>query len=179
MNVALDVLDELFGLALGIRIVEPQITRAAEFLRDAEIDADGFGMADMQIAVRLGRETRLHAPAVLTGADLLGDDLADEVAAGRCIRRGFGFHGRALSSNRAAKLNSLARREAVDPLLHQSDAGRVHYVRSERRHAVGVAATHARHEHGVGRAPGRDDAGGAAQPQVAGLRLDGTGTRAR
>ena len=84
-HVALDALDELFGLALGVRVVEPQKAGAAELLRDAEIDADGLRVADVQIAVRLGREARLHAPAVLTGRDLVRDDLADEVAARRAF----------------------------------------------------------------------------------------------
>ncbi len=113
MHVAFDALDELFGLALGVRIVEPQEAGAAELLGDAEIDADRLRVTDVQIAVRLGREARLHAPAVLTGRDLVRDDLTDEVAAARGLSGVFfGFHGRALSFNRAAKLNSLAGREA-------------------------------------------------------------------
>ena len=135
-HVALDALDELFGLALGVRVVEPQIARAAELLRDAEIDADGFRVADVQVAVRLGREARLHAPAVLAGRNLVRDDLTDEVAAARGSVVSSGSMARALSFNRAAKLNSLARREAGDPLLQQGDAGGVDDVRRERRHAV-------------------------------------------
>ena len=83
VHVALDAFDELLGLALGIRVVEPQEARAAEFLGNAEIDADGFRVADVQVAVRLRREPRLHAPAVLTGRNLVRDDLTDEVAAAR------------------------------------------------------------------------------------------------
>src|SRR6185503_5450972 len=71
-----------------VGVVEAQIAVAAELLGDAEIDRDRLGMADMEIAVRLGRETRddvLHP----TGFNIGGDDIADEIATrwrlrGRC-----------------------------------------------------------------------------------------------
>ena len=56
VHVALDGVD-VFLLFLGrIGVVEAQIAVAAELLRDAEIQADRLGVADMQIAVRLGRK---------------------------------------------------------------------------------------------------------------------------
>ncbi len=65
-HVALDGVD-IFLLFLGrIGVVETQMTAAAEFLGDAEIQADRLGVADMQIAVRLGRKAGDHlldAPA--------------------------------------------------------------------------------------------------------------------
>ena len=58
MHVGLDRVD-IFLLFLGrIGIVEAQIALAAEFLGDAEIQADRFGVADMEIAVRLRRKAR-------------------------------------------------------------------------------------------------------------------------
>ena len=55
-HVALDGVD-IFLLFLGrIGVVETQMAATAEFLRDAEIQADRLGVADMQIAVRLGRK---------------------------------------------------------------------------------------------------------------------------
>ena len=69
-HVALDRVD-IFLLFLGrIGVVEAQMAAAAEFLRDAEIQADRLGVADMQIAVRLGRKPRHHlldAPGVEIG----------------------------------------------------------------------------------------------------------------
>ncbi len=53
----------------------------AEFLRNGKIQADRFGVADMQIAVGFGREARHHlfgAASVEVGLD----DVADEVAPG-------------------------------------------------------------------------------------------------
>ena len=51
----------------------------AELQRDAEVQADRLRVADVQVAVRLGREARVHAPAVLPGLQIVGDDGPDEV----------------------------------------------------------------------------------------------------
>src|SRR5262249_2621113 len=50
---------------------------------DAEVEADALGVADVQVAVRLRREARDDAATVPSGAGVVGDDLADEVRAGR------------------------------------------------------------------------------------------------
>ena len=55
---------------------------AAELGREAEVEADGFGVADVQVAVRLGRKARVHAAAVLVGLQVLEDDVPDEVRGG-------------------------------------------------------------------------------------------------
>ncbi len=157
LHVALDALDELLRLALGIRVVEAQIARAAEIPRHAEVHTDGHRVANVQVAVRLGGKARLHAPAVLSCGHFLGHDLSNEVAAGLGAVF-FGFHGRALSFMRGAKLNLLARGEAGDPLLEQSDAGRIHDVGRQWWHAACVAAIRARNQHGVRWAAKRDDA---------------------
>ena len=63
---------DVFGFFLGgIGVVEAQIAFAAEFLRESEIDGDGFGVADVQIAVRLRREARVHAAPVFIGLQIL------------------------------------------------------------------------------------------------------------
>ena len=48
----------------------------------AEVQADRLRVADVEVAVRLGREARRDAAAVLSGGALGVDDLADEVPAG-------------------------------------------------------------------------------------------------
>ena len=62
------------------------MTAAAEFLGDAEIQADLFGMTDVQVAVRLGRKPGddLADPA---GVEIGFDDIANEVAGGLGCRR--------------------------------------------------------------------------------------------
>ena len=60
LNVFLDRV-HVFHILFGrVRVVEPQIAHAAVFFGGGEIDLDRFGVTDMQIAVRLGREPRLH-----------------------------------------------------------------------------------------------------------------------
>ena len=64
VHVGLNRID-IFLLFLGrIGVVEPQVAAPGKLLRDAEIERDRLGMADMQIAVRLRREPR-HDLAVL------------------------------------------------------------------------------------------------------------------
>ncbi len=80
-HVALDGVD-IFLLFLGrIGVVEAQMTAAAEFLGDAEIQADRLGVADMQVAVRLGRKAGDHRFDA-AGIEIGLHDVADEVAAG-------------------------------------------------------------------------------------------------
>lgn len=85
-DVPLDPFHEVHILRLGIGIVEPEVAQAAVLLRDPEIQADRLGVADMEVAVGLGREAgddRAFPAAFQIGAD----DVADEVARD-IIRRG-------------------------------------------------------------------------------------------
>ncbi len=52
--------------------------RAAVLAREAEVEADRLGVADVQVAVGLGRKARDHGPG-LPAADVVRDDGADEV----------------------------------------------------------------------------------------------------
>ena len=57
-------------------------------LRDAEVEGDRLGMADVEVAVGLGREPRDEGGEA-TGGEVRGHDVADEVAAlGGCGRSG-------------------------------------------------------------------------------------------
>jgi hypothetical protein len=67
----------------GIGVVEAQVCFAAELVGEAEIDADGLGVADVKVAVGLGRKARLYyGVAVLFGAHVLGDLVTEEVGGG-------------------------------------------------------------------------------------------------
>ena len=82
-HVALDGVD-VFLLLLGrIGVVEAQMAAAAELLGDAEIEADRLGVADVQIAVRLGRKAGHHRRMPL-GVEIGLDDVADEIAPAFC-----------------------------------------------------------------------------------------------
>ena len=60
LDVLQNRIDILRILFYGVGIVEAEIAFAAVFHSGGEIDADRLGMADVQIAVRLRGEARLH-----------------------------------------------------------------------------------------------------------------------
>ena len=77
-HVLLDRVDVLGVFLRRIRVVEAEVADPAELLGDAEVETDGLRVADVQIAVGLGRETRM-GPAVAAGCQIAGDDFTDEV----------------------------------------------------------------------------------------------------
>ena len=79
-HVALDGVDIFLLFLDRIGIVETQMAAAAEFLGDAEIQADRFGVADMEIAVRLRRKPSDDGLVPARG-DIRANDVADEVLA--------------------------------------------------------------------------------------------------
>ena len=102
VHVLLDRLD-VFHVLLGrIRVVHTQMANAAEFAGDAEVQADGLGVADVQVAVWLGRKAR-HDLLLLPALQIGGDDVADEVGGrGRWVRAGILCYGRCRHSLRRA-----------------------------------------------------------------------------
>ena len=67
----------LFFLA-RIGIVEAQMAGAVVFFCDAEVEADGLGVADVQKTVGLGRKT-CYRPRVFAAMQVFVDDLANEI----------------------------------------------------------------------------------------------------
>ena len=57
-DVRLDRVDELEFLLDRVGVVEAQVAATAELARDAEVEADRLGVADVEVAVGLGREAR-------------------------------------------------------------------------------------------------------------------------
>jgi hypothetical protein len=88
-NVRLDGVDVLLLLLDRVRVVEPQVAAAARLGRDPEVQADRLRMADVQVAVGLGREAR-HRHRVPPGRQVVADGVADEVGTLRRGRRGHG-----------------------------------------------------------------------------------------
>ena len=87
-DVRLDGVDVLLLLLRRVRVVEAQVAPAAELPRDAEVEADRLGVADVEVAVRLRREAR-HDRRVAALPHVGGNDLADEVGSlGRIWRLG-------------------------------------------------------------------------------------------
>ena len=124
-HIGLDGID-VFLLFLGrIGVVEAQIAAASKLLRDAEIERDRLGVADMQIAVRLRREPGHDLP-VLARGEIGLDDVADEVAPCLCRRRFCCRHSHVLTGKSAALLpNSQPRAKPALPrpealVMHRS-----------------------------------------------------------
>ncbi len=68
----------LFAFLFRVGVVETQIAGALIILRQTEIQANGFGMTDVQIAVRLRRKARGNA-AVLAAGQIGVNHVADKV----------------------------------------------------------------------------------------------------
>ena len=71
---------DVFGVfLLGVGVVEAQVAHAAKLLRHAEVHANGLGMTNVEIAVRLGRETCLETAVILTVGQVARNDLLYKV----------------------------------------------------------------------------------------------------
>jgi hypothetical protein len=80
LNVGLDRVDELLLFFGRVRVVEAQVALAAVLQRGAEVEHDALGVADVQVAVRLGREAGVDLVRLdRAGGDLGVDHLVDEV----------------------------------------------------------------------------------------------------
>src|SRR5271166_1448362 len=78
-HVTLDGVDVFLLLLERIGVVEAQMAAPAEFLCNPEIEADGFRMTDVQIAVGLRRKAG-HDGAIPPGIEIGTNDVANEVA---------------------------------------------------------------------------------------------------
>ena len=94
-HVVLNRIDILLLFLGWVGVVEPQVTTPGKLLRDAEIQGNGFGMADVQVAVRLRREAS-HNLVMFVGVEIGLHDIANEIAPRLC-RRQFRRHFRFLS----------------------------------------------------------------------------------
>ena len=88
-NDGIDVLHLLLG---WVGVVHAQVALAVVLTRDAEVQADRFRVADVQVAVGLGREARDDL-RVFAGCDVRGDDVADEISGGGRGARSVGLDG--------------------------------------------------------------------------------------
>ena len=84
MDILLDSVYELGVLLGGVGVVHAQVADAAELLSRAEVDDQRLAVADVEIAVGLGRETGvdLHPGKPSAGSDVLRDKFVNKVLAG-------------------------------------------------------------------------------------------------
>ena len=78
-DVVLDGIDVLDIFLRRIRVVEAQVAEAAILFGEAEVQADGLRMADMQVAVRLGWESRVDACRIFAVLEVFVNLVLDEV----------------------------------------------------------------------------------------------------
>ena len=70
---------DVFGILLrGVRIVKAQVALATILLCQPKIDGNGLGVADVQVAVRLGWEASLQATAVLASGQVINHHLLNK-----------------------------------------------------------------------------------------------------
>ena len=70
---------------VGVGVVEAQVAVAAELPGHAEIERDRLGVADVEVAVGLGRKARDHLAAEAARPVVLENDVANEVAGFRLV----------------------------------------------------------------------------------------------
>ena len=85
-----DGVDVLLLFLLGIGVIEAQIGFAAELRRQSKVQADGLGVADVEIAIGLGRKAGVDASVVLVGLQIFEDDVANKIRRpiGCAVQRG-------------------------------------------------------------------------------------------
>ncbi len=83
-DVVFDRINEFLAFFLWVGVIETQVTCAIKLFGNAEVEADRFRMADMEITIWLWRESglhRLYAP----GIKVFLNDFGDEIITGvRC-----------------------------------------------------------------------------------------------
>jgi hypothetical protein len=63
----------------GIRVIEAQVALAPEFFGEAKVEHDAFGVANVQIAVGLGWETRVNLSVILAVCIVGENQIANKI----------------------------------------------------------------------------------------------------
>ncbi len=82
LDVRDDRVDVLDVLGVRVGVVETQVAQPAEVLGDAEVDRDGLRVADVEVAIGLRWEPRLHPTAVRPLLVVARHGVTDEVGRG-------------------------------------------------------------------------------------------------
>ena len=79
-----DGVNVLLLLLLRVGVVEAQVEQAVVVLGQAVVEVDGFGVADVEVAIRLRREAGVDLPGVLAAGVVLVNDRPNEIRRGWC-----------------------------------------------------------------------------------------------
>ena len=90
-HVVLDGLRVFRIFLLRIGVVEAQVAQAVVIPGQTEVQADGFGVTNMKITIRLRRESGDDA-LMLAAGEVAVNNRADEIGDGRCWRGGVAAH---------------------------------------------------------------------------------------
>ena len=78
-DILLDGIDVFYIFFNRVGVIETQVANTIVLLGDTEVHADGFDVADMQVTIRLRRETCLNTSVVHALSEVFLDDLLNEV----------------------------------------------------------------------------------------------------
>ena len=95
LNVFFDGVDVFIVFFFRVGIVKTQVAQAVINIRQTEVQADGFGVADVQVTVWLRRKTGLDG-CMFTAFEVFFDNGADKMVVRELV---FIEHGRELSEN--------------------------------------------------------------------------------
>ena len=80
-DVFLDAVHIFLVFLAGVGVVKAQVAaRARKFLGDTEIEADGFGMSDMEVTIGFRRKAGYRC-LMLAGGKVIRNHIADEISA--------------------------------------------------------------------------------------------------
>ena len=85
MDVFLDGVDIFHIFFDRIGVIVTQVSQPAVFLRDAKVNANGFGVADMKVTVGFWRKAGVHPAAKPAGAIVFVDYFLDKVGFSGCL----------------------------------------------------------------------------------------------
>jgi hypothetical protein len=77
-----DGIDELGVLARGIGVIESEHADTAVLVSNTEVEADGFGVSDVEVAIGFGREASLDASVIAIVVEVSFNGGLDEIKAG-------------------------------------------------------------------------------------------------
>ena len=78
-DIVLDRLDVLGLFGGRVRVIEAEVALPAEFFRQPKVQADRLRMPDVQVAIRLGRKTRLDPAPVFPRSHIIRHNLTDKI----------------------------------------------------------------------------------------------------
>ena len=90
LDVFFDGVNVFVVFFFGVGVVKTQVTQAVVNIRQTEVQADGFGVSDVQVAVGFWRETGLDG-IVFAAFEVFFDEGADEVVVRELIFIKHGF----------------------------------------------------------------------------------------